>query len=151
MKTGFNPKLFRLQNYMQSCSTTWYIIGAQCISEEKNGQVNEWKKCITWDFPKDWVVKNPPANAGDMGSYSGPERFHMLWSSWTHAPQLLSLCSGAWEPQLLKPRGLEPLLCNKGSLRAQSLSRVWLFVTPWTVACWTPLSMEFSRQEYWNG
>ena len=23
-------------------------------------------------------------------------------------------------------------------------------VTPWTVACQAPLSMEFSRQEYWN-
>ena len=23
-------------------------------------------------------------------------------------------------------------------------------VTPWTVACQTPLSMEFSRQEYWS-
>ena len=30
-------------------------------------------------------------------------------------------------------------------------SRVSLFATPWTVACHTPLSMEFSRQEYWNG
>ena len=30
-------------------------------------------------------------------------------------------------------------------------SRVRLFATPWTVACQTPLSMEFSRQEYWNG
>jgi len=26
-----------------------------------------------------------------------------------------------------------------------------LFVTPWTEACQTSLSMEFSRQEYWNG
>ena len=25
------------------------------------------------------------------------------------------------------------------------------FVTPWTVACQTPLSMGFSRQEYWSG
>jgi len=24
-------------------------------------------------------------------------------------------------------------------------------VTPWTVACQTPLSMGFSRQEYWSG
>jgi len=24
-------------------------------------------------------------------------------------------------------------------------------VTPWTVACQAPLSMGFSRQEYWNG
>ena len=30
------------------------------------------------------------------------------------------------------------------------LSHVWLFVTPWTVACQAPLSMEFSRQEYWS-
>ena len=29
------------------------------------------------------------------------------------------------------------------------LSHVRLFVTPWTAACQDPLSMEFSRQEYW--
>ena len=29
------------------------------------------------------------------------------------------------------------------------LSHVWLFETPW--ACQAPLSMEFSRQEYWSG
>ena len=34
---------------------------------------------------------------------------------------------------------------------ALSLSRFRVFATPWTVACQTPLSMEFSRQEYWNG
>ena len=33
----------------------------------------------------------------------------------------------------------------------KSLSRVQLFVTPWTVAYQAPLSMEFSRQEYWSG
>ena len=30
------------------------------------------------------------------------------------------------------------------------LSHVWLFATPWTVACQAPLSMESSRQEYWS-
>ena len=30
-------------------------------------------------------------------------------------------------------------------------SRVQLFVTLWTVACHAPLSMGFSRQEYWTG
>ena len=29
--------------------------------------------------------------------------------------------------------------------------RVWPFVTTWTVACQTSLSMGFSREEYWNG
>ena len=30
------------------------------------------------------------------------------------------------------------------------LSCVLLLVTPWTVVCQVPLSMEFSRQEYWS-
>ena len=30
-------------------------------------------------------------------------------------------------------------------------SVIWLFVTPWTAACQAPLSMVFSRQEYWSG
>ena len=30
-------------------------------------------------------------------------------------------------------------------------NRVKLFATPWTVAHQVPLSMEFSRQEYWSG
>ena len=25
------------------------------------------------------------------------------------------------------------------------------FVTPWTIVCHVPLSMEFSRREYWSG
>ena len=34
---------------------------------------------------------------------------------------------------------------------SKSLSRVRLFATPWTVAHLAPLSMGFSRQEYWSG
>ena len=37
------------------------------------------------------------------------------------------------------------------SLYAQSLSRVRLCVTPWTVAHQPPLSTGFPRQEYWSG
>ena len=33
----------------------------------------------------------------------------------------------------------------------KSLSRVRLFTTLWTVARQAPLSMGFSRQEYWSG
>ena len=32
-----------------------------------------------------------------------------------------------------------------------TLSHVRLFTTPWTAAYQAPLSMEFSRQEYWSG
>ena len=36
-------------------------------------------------------------------------------------------------------------------VKVKSLSRVQLFVTPWTVALQAPPSMGFSRQEYWSG
>ena len=36
-------------------------------------------------------------------------------------------------------------------IHAQSLSHVWLYETPWTVACQAPLFMGFSRQAYWSG
>ena len=56
------------------------------------------------DFPGGAVVKNLPANAGDMGSIPGPGRSHMPRSNGARAPQLLSLRSRAREPQLLNPR-----------------------------------------------
>ena len=36
-------------------------------------------------------------------------------------------------------------------MKVKSLSFVRLFATPWTVAHNAPLSMGFSRQEYWSG
>ena len=41
------------------------------------------------------------------------------------------------------------LQCIK--VKVKSLSRVWLFATPWTAAHQAPPSMGFSRQEYWSG
>ena len=43
-------------------------------------------------------------------------------------------------------------LSHQGRLKVKvnSLSRIRLFATPWTVAYQAPLSMEFPRQEYWN-
>ena len=35
--------------------------------------------------------------------------------------------------------------------KVKSLSCVQLFATPWTVASQAPLSIGFSRQEYWSG
>ena len=51
---------------------------------------------------------------------------------------------------LLKP-GLENFETYFASMWVKSLSHVWLFVTPWMVAYQAPLSIGFSRQEYWSG
>ena len=42
-------------------------------------------------------------------------------------------------------------LLMKVKVKVKSLSRVRLFVTPWTVVHQAPPSMGFSRQEYWSG
>ena len=39
----------------------------------------------------------------------------------------------------------------KCKVKVKPLSRVGLFPTPWTAAYQAPLSMGFSRQEYWSG
>ena len=44
-----------------------------------------------------------------------------------------------------------PKLGHGAFCKVKSLSRVQLFVTPWTVAQQAPPSMGFSRQEYWSG
>ena len=36
-------------------------------------------------------------------------------------------------------------------MKVKSLSRVWLLAAPWTAAYQAPLSLGFSRQEYWDG
>ena len=42
-------------------------------------------------------------------------------------------------------------LLQSMKVKWKSLSRVWLFATPWTEAYRDPPSMGFSRQEYWVG
>ena len=60
-------------------------------------------------------------------------------------PWVLWCCNG-WRQALLF------LTCWKIFLRVKvkSLSRVQLFVIPWTIAYQALQSMEFSRQEYWS-
>ena len=39
----------------------------------------------------------------------------------------------------------------KWKVKVKLLSHVWLLATPWTATHQAPLSMGFSRQEYWSG
>ena len=43
------------------------------------------------------------------------------------------------------------LFLQKVKVKCKSLRCVQIFVTAWTVACQSPLSMGSSRQEYWSG
>ena len=63
---------------------------------------------------------------------------------------------GSAVPGTLQARTLEWVAISfsnawKWKVKVKSLSRVWLLATPWTAAHQAPLSMGFSRQEYWSG
>ena len=63
---------------------------------------------------------------------------------------------GSPVPGILLARTLEWVAISFSNARkwkgkVKSLSRVWLFVTPWTAAHQAPPSMGLSRQEYWSG
>ena len=72
-----------------------------------------------------------------------------------HPPRTPAQIGGRlWPQENPKPRGhrrarTQPTFFSLSPV-CQSLSRVRLFVTPGTVACQSPLSMGFSRQEYWS-
>ena len=76
------------------------------------------------------------------------------------AAKSLQLCMGSPPgspiPGILQARTLEWVAISfsnawKWKVKVKSLSRVWLLATAWTAAYQAPLSMGFSRQEYWSG
>ena len=59
-------------------------------------------------------------------------------------------------PGILQARTLQWVVISfsnacKWTVKVKSLSRIWLLVTPCTAAYQAPLSMGFSRQDYWSG
>ena len=93
--------------------------------------------------------------------------YHLYLASAATAKLLqscLTLCDpidgsppGSPVPGILQARTLEWVAISfsnawKGKVKVKSLSRGWLFVTPWTAAHQAPPpSTGFSRQEYWSG
>ena len=59
--------------------------------------------CITRNFPGGPVVKNPPANSGNVDLIPGPGRSHTWQSSLAWVPRPLSPDSRAGQPQQEKP------------------------------------------------
>ena len=48
-----------------------------------------YKKMYALDFPGGPMVRNPPANAEDMGSVPSLGKSHMPWGSWAYRAHVL--------------------------------------------------------------
>ena len=94
------------------------------------------------------------------GCHWARSKHHMTFvsflSGWGDNPFPLSLClvtlnKGISPLMVASTNYLIFLLCCYIMIKVKLLNRVWLFVTPSTIAYQTLLSMGFSRQEYWSG
>ena len=69
-------------------------------------------------------------------------------------PKVILLLKMTWKASQEREKGYPPQSFTEGSfshVRAQSISRVRLSVTPWAAARQAPLSVGFSRREHWSG
>ena len=116
------------------------------------GDKNYLYKNVFLGLPGGSVVEKPPAKAGDAGSIPGsgkspgegngnPFRYSCLENP---------MYQGAWRVTaygVAKSRTCLIQWC----MRAKSFQFYLTLCNLWTLACQAPLSMGFSRQEYWRG
>ena len=80
-----------------------------------------------------------------------PQSHHWIKGNYTRRQRegKTSLLTVVWTA--LEEAAVVPQSPVNSHRESESLSCVRLFAIPWTVAYQAPLSMEFSRQEYWSG
>jgi len=94
------------------------------------------------------------ASAWNCGSSCPGSSLVIMWlSSFAWSFSIYKTAHRIWLRilSIVLEKELKVLDCAWASEWVKSLSRVRLFVTPWTVAPQAPPSMGFSRQEYWSG
>ena len=116
-----------------------------------------WVRSLGWEDPPGGGHGNPLQyscleNPMDRGAWRatvhGAAKSRSQLSTSTHTFEERERTTSAGEP------GTSPSSPGAGPWCRGVLSRfsrVQLFVTPWTVARQAPLSIGFSRQEYWRG
>ena len=100
--------------------------------------------------PRSAAAGSPPAAPCHRPGSQHSWRNQGLWVVGTWAESHSSEVTHFFRSQLQKSRREGKPKTNRKQ-RASAASVVSSSVTPWTVACQFPLSMGFSRQEYWSG
>ena len=116
---------------------TWKKIMCVCAQVLSHVQLFEPQWTLAGSFQVVLVVKNLPANAGNVGNAALTPGSGRALGGGQHVNPLQDSC-------LENPM-------DRGDWRATVCGISDLTVQLWTVACQPPLSMESSRQEYWSG
>ena len=118
-----------IESRTQRVITLTQVYNPQVTLDEIGKETN-----LSYVFPVLWLTLMSPSNSVFM--HTSAFSCHPLFWSQT-ATIIFKISFSSLLPLFLK--------CMKW-WKWKLLSRVWLFVTPWTIQ-----SMEFSRPEYWSG
>ena len=101
--------------------------------------------------PHELQQARPPCSSPTPGVHSNSRPS----SRWCHPAISSSVVRFSSCPQSLQYLVINLCVCvcacTHVCVRVQPLSHVWLFAIPWTVTGQAPLSLAFTRQEYWSG
>ena len=104
-----------------------------------------------WVNSGSWWWTGRPGVLQFMGSW----RVGHDWTTelnWTELIAVFYTSDNFWCMWAIKFTSIYFFLLNcQVKVKVKSLSHAQLFATAWTVACQAPLSMGFSRKEYWSG
>ena len=128
--------------------TSWNVVHWMCLTKIIGlsiSRVSENQESLYW-IPGGSNSKESVCNVGAKLLQSCPTLCNPIGGSWP----------GSTVPGIFQARTLEWVAISfssawKWKVKVKSLSCVRLFGTPWTAAYQAPLSMGFSRQEYWSG
>ena len=115
------------------------------VVKKKKKSACQCRRCKRFEF-NPWVGKIPWNRKWQTTPVFLPRKFHgqstlVVYSPW-----------GLKESDMTEQLSTQTVFLHKKRKKeSESLSCVWLFATPWTVAYQASLSMGFSRQGYWTG
>ena len=149
-----SARLWPLGTQVVKSNTLWIPCWASIF---RTSMVVDFQSCLGWNFGDSANISVFAVAVGVCSLVCVVRWFHgMSCGALTHPSSAMTLCLDSNNTmtfcQILKAWlfGLEQLTLYNICMLS-GFSCIWRCVTLWTVAHQAPLSMGFSRQEYWSG
>ena len=132
-----------------------YALISPSLLQESHILLLPWSKLNTHTQPRN-LTSQEEGNAAADAAAAAAAAAKSLQSCPTLCDPIDGSPPGSSVPGILQARILEWVAISfsnawKWKVKVKLLSRVRLLATPWTAVHQAPLSMGFSRQEYWSG